>query len=531
MIIPFSVVALKTFRRRIIILLPNQRVGKALHVGELVGTIVRILVSFPVSEIAHKVRRRVANIEGHGLVEHLKSVDLGCLIPDVDGVRLGSEGHVDDRFGKDCVALRGSDIMGALIRGDGKLQRASVGHPDVFAREAHDAPRDVERILSRLEHPRKPIERGVRVGITHRLMQRRDQVVMLFPILVVEERLSRRALLDGFARDMSDALIVDVGVENRHFEGRERGTRVAVRRGGDHLDELRGHLDLLSSEPFRGRQRAVEEFEDLFGGKRVENENFASRQERAVDLERGVFRRGAYENDRALLDKGEKRVLLRLVEAMDFVDEEDRSLSERAVAIRLLHNGANLLDPARDGGEVDELRPRDLRDHVRQGRLPYAGRPPEDHRRDRVLLNHPSQDLPFPEESPLTDDFVERLRSKPRGEGLRRVVTEKRVLHRLNKTPNVIRTSNNSTYDNINEGKQKRRGEIKKGFFRKRILHKDKLRGEFSKYRERYRLKISLTIAIPVLVWKTISRPVRMKSTGRSSSYALTMKSASRRMR
>ena len=285
---------------------------------------------------------------------------------------------------------------------------------------------------------------------------------MLFPVLVVEERLSRRALFDGLARDMSDAIVVDVRVEDRHLEGRERGSRVAIRRGGDHLDKLRRHVDLLSAEPFRGRQRAVEEFEDLFGGKRVKDEDFAPGQQRAVDLEGGIFGRGAHENDRALLDKGEERVLLRLVEAMDFVDKEDRALSIRAVAIRLLHDGANLSDPARDGGEVDELRARDLRDHVRKGRLPDAGGPPEDHRRDRVLLDHSPQDLPFAEESPLPDDFVERLRSKPRGEGLRRVATEKRFLHRLNKTPNVIRASNNSTYDNINEGKQKRREEIKK---------------------------------------------------------------------
>ena len=43
----------------------------------------------------------------------------------------------------------------------------------------------------------------------------------------------------------------------------------------------------------------------------------------AFDFERLIFGRGADERDHALFDKGKKRILLSLVEAMHFVDKQD----------------------------------------------------------------------------------------------------------------------------------------------------------------------------------------------------------------
>ena len=44
-----------------------------------------------------------------------------------------------------------------------------------------------KQVLAALKHPRKPIHRGVRVGVAHRLVQRRYDVVVLFAGLVVKE--------------------------------------------------------------------------------------------------------------------------------------------------------------------------------------------------------------------------------------------------------------------------------------------------------------------------------------------------------
>ena len=67
-------------------------------------------------------------------------------------------------------------------------ERLRVGVPDVLGREPDEPPRDVHRVLARLEHAREPVDRGVRVAVAHRLVQRRDEVEVLLAGLVVEQR-------------------------------------------------------------------------------------------------------------------------------------------------------------------------------------------------------------------------------------------------------------------------------------------------------------------------------------------------------
>ena len=65
---------------------------------------------------------------------------------------------------------------------------------------------------------------------------------------------------------------------------------------------------------------------------RVQLVDPAAREQRRVDLEVGVLGGGADEDDRAILDGRQQRVLLRLVEAVDLVQEEDRALTATSSA-------------------------------------------------------------------------------------------------------------------------------------------------------------------------------------------------------
>ena len=57
---------------------------------------------------------------------------------------------------------------------------------------------------------------------------------------------------------------------------------------------------------------------------RLKRNDRGARQQRRDDLKRGAFRRRADENHISLFNMRQKRVLLRLVEPMDFVNEKDR---------------------------------------------------------------------------------------------------------------------------------------------------------------------------------------------------------------
>ena len=110
--------------------------------------------------------------------------------------------------------------------------------------------------------------------------------------------------------------------------------------------------------------------------KRLEDDHAAPREQGRVDLERRVLGRGPDQADRAVLDRPEQGVLLRLVEAMDLVDEEDRP-SVAALAFPGLVDGRpNLAHAGEDRGERDELRSM-LRSAIRRARvvLPVPGGP------------------------------------------------------------------------------------------------------------------------------------------------------------
>ena len=71
-------------------------------------------------------------------------------------------------------------------------------------------------------------------------------------------------------------------------------------------------------------QGAIDELFELFDLEGLELENLGAGDEGAVDVEERVVGRGADEAQVPALDVGQEDVLLRFVEVMDLVDEQDR---------------------------------------------------------------------------------------------------------------------------------------------------------------------------------------------------------------
>ena len=115
------------------------------------------------------------------------------------------------------------------------------------------------------------------------------------------------------------------------------------------------------------------------------------------------------EHEQTLLDVREQRVLLRAVEAVDLVEEEDRALALLAQAgAGALGDLAHVLHARGDGRQRLERLAGGAGDEAGDGGLAGAGRAPEDHRREPVGLDQDPQRLPGPEQVLLADDLVER---------------------------------------------------------------------------------------------------------------------------
>ena len=140
------------------------------------------------------------------------------------------------------------------------------------------------------------------------------------------------------------------------------------------------------------RKGTAEQLEHVPFLERVQLIDPAAREQGRDDLEEGVLCRGAHEHHEPVLDGRQQRVLLRLVEAMDLVEKEDRALpARRAAVLGAREHVADLGTAGLDRRLLLEGRARVDGEHPGERRLAGAGRPVQDHRVRLALLDRRPQ--------------------------------------------------------------------------------------------------------------------------------------------
>ena len=91
----------------------------------------------------------------------------------------------------------------------------------------------------------------------------------------------------------------------------------------------------------------------------------------------------------------QKRVLLRLVEAVDFIDEQNRRASLLQSDFGFVDCLAYVLHAGEHSGNRQKLGIETLRQNPRQGRLAHARRPPQQHRMRLPAFHRHTQRLAF----------------------------------------------------------------------------------------------------------------------------------------
>ena len=244
-----------------------------IHPG--LGRVVSVLVALAVALVGHETRGRVAEMQGHGLGGLVLDV-LGDLVPGgVDGVRFRSQRQIAGGLGQGELAFgRAEEVIG-LLGVERDAQRLRIGIAHVLGGEAHEPPRDVQGILAGLEHAPEPVEGAVGIRVAQRLVEGRDEVVVLLTRLVVEEGLLLDGLADPFDGDPA-ALELDGQLEN--VEG---AACVAVREAGDEGQGVGIRRDLPGAEPVRDVvEGALEDAHDVGFGQRTKDIDPAAREER-----------------------------------------------------------------------------------------------------------------------------------------------------------------------------------------------------------------------------------------------------------
>ena len=172
----------------------------------------------------------------------------------------------------------------------------------------------------------------------------------------------------------------------------------------------------LTESAFGIGEGAAQKRDDLLFGQRLQHVDAAAREQRGVDFERRILGGRADQANAAFLDVRQKGILLRFVEAVDFVDEDDGARAVLAGALGIAHDLLDFLDAGEHGGELDEVGLGDAGNDLGERGFAGAGRAPEDHRGGIVALDLHAQRFAGADQVLLADEFIERARAHAVGE-------------------------------------------------------------------------------------------------------------------
>ena len=119
----------------------------------------------------------------------------------VYAVRLGRGGQIYHRLHNGQLTLGRAEEVIRVLGCNSYGKRPRIGQPDVFRRHPYHTSREEQRIFAAVDHSRQPIQRSLHVAASHRLVQRRNDVVVLFTTLVVAGHAALQHRLHDIGRD------------------------------------------------------------------------------------------------------------------------------------------------------------------------------------------------------------------------------------------------------------------------------------------------------------------------------------------
>ena len=182
---------------------------------------------------------------------------------------------------------------------------------------------------------------------------------------------------------------------------------------------------MTSVGEFQGRKLArhdaVQERSRLFGLEAFELIDGGAGEQCAHHFKGRVLGRGAHEDEETRFDVRQEGVLLTLVEAMDFVDEEQRRAARRlSFGLREVDRLADVLETSENRGNRKEGKIEGVRHEAGERRLADTRRAPEDHRVGTVVFKGDAKRRTRSDQMLLSHDLVERLRAHALRQGRER---------------------------------------------------------------------------------------------------------------
>ena len=385
----------------------HQLVGQVLLLHEVAREVVAVLIAVAVAQLLHQAGGSIAQMQRHRQVARLLHLRERLGNAHVGRIALGRSGQIHRSFGQRNAPLGPANLHHRIKRSIGQQQRVGIGQTDVL-RGTDDQSAGYElRVLPTLYHASHPVESSIRVASANALDEGRDDVVVHLAILVVSQRILLQTLLHKLVAD--DHLAVHLRLHHQ-LQNVQQLTCIAAAVAQQRPRLLQLNLALRQLHILR--DGPLQQLHQVGLLQRLQHVQLATRQQRTNHLKRRILRRGTNERHHTPLHSTQQRVLLRLRETVNLVDEQyRRRLREETARLSLLNHIAHILHAARHSRQRVERRVQLVGNNLCQRRLAHPRRAPQDKRRDAPRVYHLPQHGTFAHQMLLPNVVVERART------------------------------------------------------------------------------------------------------------------------
>src|ERR1700722_16359951 len=220
---------------------------------------------------------------------------------------------------------------------------------------------------------------------------------MFFARFVVGQQFALQHVFQAFLRHHPASVTRRRRAHDQRFQSVLSRARVAIRQNRDAFQDFAADLHFFRAQPARRvDQRSLQEHDDLLFGVRLQHVHFHPRKQRRNHFERRIFGGRSDQQNISGFDVRQKRILLRPIEAVHFIHENNRAPAVTPRGLRFGHHFFYFLDPGHHRTEGQKFRFGRSRDDSRQGSLPTPRRSPQQQRGQVVALNLYAQRLAWP---------------------------------------------------------------------------------------------------------------------------------------
>ncbi len=330
-----------------------------------------ILIARTIAQVFHQLGRRIENMGRR----RQRAMGLGRPLGRPQGQHrphwIWAPTPDRGRIAPAPVRLRAAKKIEHIFRRQRLMHRFGIGQADIFHRRAHQTAGDIERLLTARQHARQPVKRCIRIGTADRFMQRRDDVVMLLPRLVVERHAPLHHIHQPGGIERLDDL--QAGDFLRQIE---QIAAIAIRHRPQARARVCVELELLAIMAFDPRQQRFQ--------RRIiqpaQHQHLGPRQQCAVQFKGRVFRGGADQHNSAVFHYRQETILLTAVETMNLVDEQKCALAHLAAGPGGFKCLLQIGDAGKHRRQLLEMQVEGGGQQPRDGGLAGARRPPQNDR-------------------------------------------------------------------------------------------------------------------------------------------------------